>query len=387
MRLINTRTLKFREFSDKILPYAIFSHRWGDDEITFQDYKKGRNTESPGYKKVMKFVEKAAEDGFEWAWIDTCCVDKKSSEELSEAINSMFRWYQKADVCYAYLSDVHHTLDDTGSSTVLGFDNSEWFTRGWTLQELLAPADVKFLDCDWNTFGTKRAMAEKISAITGIHQEHLTELDLNYISVAEKMSWASERRTLRVEDTAYCLMGIFNINMPLLYGEGSRAFLRLQQEIVRVSDDMSIFAWDDVGSETLSMFARSPACFLDRGDIRLGVRSGPEADLSERLDTSYATTHKGLQIDAHLYKGSARNFKLPNYHGSLNGIRLLLLSCWKFETGIKYGSESFVCAVPIRDLYWKGTWSRVGKNVVFLDAETVLHDLERVQRETIYIHV
>ena len=226
-------------------------------------------------------------------WIDTCCIDKSSSAELSEAINSMFRWYRAAQVCYAYLSDVSENERDhydIGSA----FRESKWFTRGWTLQELLAPRTVIFYNCGWCETGNKRSLETLISAITGI--EHL--FGFEKASVAQKMSWASKRETLREEDMAYCLLGLFGVNMPPLYGEGGKAFLRLQNEIMKVSDDESIFAWvDDTMPNAIGgLLARSPAAFKDSWDIEKCYSLS-----SQNLVPPYLMTNKGLQITLCLY--------------------------------------------------------------------------------------
>jgi hypothetical protein len=166
--------------------------------------------------------------------ICSCCIDKTSTAELSEAINSMFLWYRKATTCYAYLSDVRELTE---------LAQSRWFTRGWTLQELLAPAVVRFYSEHWNFLGSKLELRRQLQKVTGILQEVLIGGELNAISVARRMSWAANRQTTRTEDLAYCMMGIFDINMPLLYGEGKRSFIRLQEEIMKISDDHSLFAW------------------------------------------------------------------------------------------------------------------------------------------------
>jgi hypothetical protein len=165
-----------------------------------------------------------------------CCIDKGSSAELSEAINSMFRWYERAVVCYVYLSDIH-------STEASDINTAKWFRRGWTLQELLAPATVRFYTASWNFIGTKLDLISTITSVTGIDADTLRGADLDHISIAKKMSWAATRETTRVEDGAYCLLGIFDVNMPLLYGEAERAFQRLQEEILKVSNDQSLFAW------------------------------------------------------------------------------------------------------------------------------------------------
>ncbi|KAH8650290.1 heterokaryon incompatibility protein-domain-containing protein [Tricladium varicosporioides] len=245
MRLLHAKERVLREFpSDSIPRYAILSHTWGEQEISLQDIKAGNAKELRGYEKVKMTCSFAWKRGFEYVWIDTCCIDKTSSAELSEALNSMYRWYQEAEVCYAYLADVSLSHVNTGTNaTNREFQASKWFTRGWTLQELLTLERVIFLNKDWYEIGTKSGLQSIISQITRIPGNFLLGEDLNYASIAQRMSWVSGRRTTRKEDLAYSLMGIFGIYIPMLYGEGGRAFLRLQEEIMKILDDYSIFAW------------------------------------------------------------------------------------------------------------------------------------------------
>ncbi len=215
-----------------------------------------------GYSKIRGCCAQAATDGYDYAWIDSCCIDNTSSSELSEAINSMFNWYRKSEVCYAYLRDV--PVGGVGEDHVREgshFRASEWFTRGWTLQELLAPRFVVFFDRDWEDIGTRNSLWRLVCAITGVQNTDSFER----ASVAQKMSWASRRRTTRTEDQAYCLMGLFDVNMPPLYEEGSKAFDRLQLEILKGSDDESIFAWTRHWGE--GMLAQSPTAFSDCGNV------------------------------------------------------------------------------------------------------------------------
>ncbi|KAK2608367.1 hypothetical protein QQS21_003052 [Conoideocrella luteorostrata] len=263
---------------DHIPEYAILSHRWGRYELTLKDVQD-RIWEKEWFceyehllgslNKVQQCCLRAQADTYEYVWIDTCCIDKTSSAELSEAINSMFLWYQNAGKCYAYLNDVPSKAT---------FENSEWFSRGWTLQELLAPSEVYFVDQDWRDLGTKGELRQDISRCTRIPVNILAGADLESASVAQKMSWASHRRTRRVEDRAYCLMGIFGINMPLLYGEGERAFIRLQEEIMRVLDDHSLFAWKSSDNRG-GFLATSPDAFVNSQNIvplkAFGIHSGP----------------------------------------------------------------------------------------------------------------
>lgn len=198
-----------------------------------------------------------------------CCIDKTSSAELSEAINSMFRWYQNAAVCYAFLSDVPCDVDTSAEGSL--FARSRWFTRGWTLQELIAPAALTFFSKDWHSLGTKSQLYSALSSITGIEKPFLTSDNLELASTAKKMSWAASRKTSRVEDIAYSLLGIFDINMPLIYGEGKKAFKRLQEELLKTRpDDHTIFAWGTIVS-TPSIRIADLNQYLDRDPVQ---RSG-----------------------------------------------------------------------------------------------------------------
>ena len=180
----------------------------------------------------------AREQGLSYAWIDTCCIDKSSSAELTEAINSMFNWYKESAICFAFLSDLPAL-----KSKVLENELRlcRWFTRGWTLQELIAPKSVEFYDQGWQRRGTKQSLQQELSAITGIDLEILEDSNLlSTIPVARRMSWASRRKTSRVEDRAYSLLGLFDVNVPLIYGEGPKAFIRLQEEIMKQNNDLSL---------------------------------------------------------------------------------------------------------------------------------------------------
>ena len=207
--------------------------------MSFRD-KSDRSCKSKkGYRKIEMTCQFAAQKGINYAWVDTCCIDKSSSAELTEAINSMYRWYQRSQTCFAYLSDL-----PASAFLDAALPSCRWFTRGWTLQELIAPVDIYFFDRDWNNRGSKRDLVGALSRITGIKAAILCHAQpLSSMAVAQKMSWAANRKTTRMEDTAYCLLGIFDVNMPLLYGEEEKAFRRLQEEVIRSTPDLSIFAW------------------------------------------------------------------------------------------------------------------------------------------------
>ena len=215
-------------------PYAILSHRWEEEEVSFQDMQNPiLASKKKGFTKIRNACEKGLKHEFTHIWIDTCCINKDSSAELSEAINCMYRWYEASVICFAFLSDVN---------TTARMESSIWFTRGWTLQELIAPREVVFFDHEWNSLGSKEYLYEDLSRWTSIDRDILRGQPLSRYSVAQRMSWASKRVTTRLEDQAYYLLGIFGVNMPMLYGEREKAFLRLQEEIIKQSDDHTIFA-------------------------------------------------------------------------------------------------------------------------------------------------
>jgi hypothetical protein len=245
---------------DKIPPYAILSHTWGrgeDDEVTFKDLISGTGDNKRGFQKLRFCGNQAKADNLHYFWVDTCCIDKSNSTELQTAINSMFRWYQNAARCYVYQSDVSvHTQDgQPHMGWESAFRNSRWFTRGWTLQELLAPKIVEFYSRDLIRLGDKRSLEQQIHAITGIAVEALQGRHLDNFSVDERLQWREMRQTTEEEDKAYCLLGIFNVTMPLVYGEGHiKAMKRLLREIEESSQTRS----QSLG-EILVMYAVSNA--------------------------------------------------------------------------------------------------------------------------------
>ncbi|KAH9942130.1 HET-domain-containing protein [Epithele typhae] len=283
----------FRVPEDVPNAYAILSHVWSTDtndrEMTFQELEKhlkscaqsgvsSRDTlRSAKLKGVLAFAE---QDGYEWLWADMCCIDKTSSAELSEAINSMYDYYAKSDVCYAYLDDVPQDARSTDRRAAIPFgltlttSCSRWFDRGWTLQELLAPATVIFLAHDFTLLGDRVGLALAIEKRTRIRRPILyMEEDVKTASVAQRMSWAADRETTRTEDRAYSLMGIFGIHMTPIYGEGEIAFTRLQEEILRTTIDMSLFAWGSAYEEPIQLNVGTSLTDLDTDIVDATSRS------------------------------------------------------------------------------------------------------------------
>jgi hypothetical protein len=259
MRLLNVRTRQLEEFiGDRIPAYAILSHTWGEEEVSLQDLKRNDHVRMLGYRKIDGCCLRAIKNGYGYVWIDTCCIDKTSSTELSEAINSMFEWYQNSGICFVFLADV--TAEEDPFSEDSSFRKSRWFTRGWTLQELMAPRHIQFADKSWNSICVddyfnpatqsailnshdNRSLIRLLHEITRIDLKSLINFNPQYVSIAQRLSWAAKRRTTREEDIAYCLLGLLGVNMPLLYGEGPKAFLRLQKQIISESNDLSLLTW------------------------------------------------------------------------------------------------------------------------------------------------
>ena len=276
MRLLNTQSL---ELSPPYVPsevpdYAILSHRWNTEEVTFADvinapisqFQSQTRTKN-GFAKVQGACELALKDGYTWIWIDSCCIDKSSSAELQEAINSMWRYYAESNVCYVYLADVPDAEAGWGSM----FAESEWFTRGWTLQELIAPVCVEFYARDWAAIGTKFERYEQIADITAIDPSVLVrQEDFDLFSTAERLSWAAHRNVTREEDEAYSLLGLFDVNIPLLYGEGrQKAFVRLQEAVYNSTADHSIFLFrHSLWRDSQPLLADSPTRFCNRTECR-----------------------------------------------------------------------------------------------------------------------
>jgi hypothetical protein len=242
MRLLHYNTdggFSLAEFFEGDIPkkYAILSHRWGAEEVTFKDLTDGTSKGKAGHGKIEFCGEQARRDGLQYFWVDTCCIDKSNAVELQEAINSMFRWYRDATRCYVYLSNVsirkRKASDMSAECTwESAFRASKWFTRGWTLQELIAPASVDFFSKEGELLGNKASLERYICEVTGIPARVLRGSPLSDFSVDERLSWAARRETFRQEDQAYSLLGIFGIYLPLIYGEGKEhAFRRLTKEI------------------------------------------------------------------------------------------------------------------------------------------------------------
>ncbi|KAF9220845.1 hypothetical protein BS17DRAFT_738923, partial [Gyrodon lividus] len=227
----------------------MLSHRWGRLEPTYQNVRSCGVSElqpSPGTTKLQKFCLLAREKGFLWGWSDTCCIDKSSTAELQESIVSMFTWYRNSALTLVYLSDVVHDSEEN-------LRRSVWFTRGWTLQELLAPKSIQFFKANWSPLSTcgrshynSKGCPECVALlanITGIQENYITWFEPGAKDVKERMSWAARRRTTKPEDISYCLLGIFDVQMPVMYGERDKAFVRLQEAIIKKTSDPSLFDW------------------------------------------------------------------------------------------------------------------------------------------------
>ncbi|KAF7518909.1 hypothetical protein G7054_g13271 [Neopestalotiopsis clavispora] len=304
----------------KACEYAILSHRWGKprDEVTFEDMLTGPHIfrHKVGYAKLERCCRQAHQDGHKRVWSDTCCINKSSSAELSEAIISMYSYYENSQVCYAYLDDVGKRAEPRMKGgrvrdNPISVSESAWFKRGWTLQELIAPDTVKFFDSSWKLLGKKTdvQISKEIEKASGIGSSILEDPKLiRAVSIANRMSWAAQRKTARIEDRAYSLMGIFGVYMSPIYGEGHNAFIRLQEEIMRTSHDHTLFAWTfpppgeiwqrNTFENVSTMLALSPDQFEQSSEfIHRPYNSFSNKFDPERARLDYTTTNAGLSIN------------------------------------------------------------------------------------------
>lgn len=289
---------------DDIPPYAILSHTWGKDEeeVTFHEVGSKPSETKAGHAKIELCGRQAERDGWQHFWVDTCCIDKANHTELSKAITSMYRWYQNAQICYVYLADVLSEPGDSGHQSdrcwKSSFRKSRWFTRGWTLQELLAPKELMFYSRNWERLGTKSELKELLLEITNIPTLALDGQPLSQFPIIERMRWSQGRKTKVKEDQAYCLLGIFDVYMYLNYGEGDNAFRRLQKEIdLQPGGEDTVHSYDrlsNVRNEIRSLglcLASAPIIQLD--DL---VGRGAEMDAIHNVFQSDRTTSEQRRV-------------------------------------------------------------------------------------------
>ncbi|KAI0145226.1 hypothetical protein GGR57DRAFT_307176 [Xylariaceae sp. FL1272] len=383
MRLINTSTFHICTDSHSLFVdrgYAILSHRWTGAEIEYQDFprhiaelRSNRDSTLPllpiELNKIRDACRIARRKNIQWMWIDTCCIDKSNAVEYNESINSMFRWYACARICITYLSDVKL---DTNNQGVDVFRSSEhknypapsvWFSRGWTLQELLAPVAMEFYDTNWELLGTRKNLAPALEEITRIKRDYFTGIsDFQKASIAAKMSWMAGRVTAKPEDIAYSMLGLLGINMVPSYGEGAeRAFLRLQYALLSASTDETLFAWKmpaegpgkpaqrpkvygeyQLARGEWGLLAASPEWFRDSGKI---ANRGPRGLIVRRQFGGFAVVQQGIMVpysqSSHIEQRNARHFvlSLPVFCTIVGIIPLLIYT--------KYFSRKPVMRFPL----------------------------------------
>lgn len=347
MWLIHTSSYKRQEFSDPPA-YAIFSHRWLPshlgEELSFQEFSLEaiQTAASLAATKIRDACQIANGKGILWMWFDTCCIDKTNGQAYATAINSMYVWYARARTCIAYLEDVEDhpkptTRHARGGLRTNEITKSNWFTRGWTLQELLAPLTLEFYDYSWKPIGTKQRLAAELQRPTRIDIRYLQDpRQLETASIAEKFSWMAGRTTSRVEDIAYSMVGLLGVTLTVELGEGVEAFFRLQQTLVSTSQDESIFAWKTpkggrlacfntvFNDSTWGLLAPSPDCFSHDDIIRYdATRSVP------RLGGGYRSTNQGVVFNVTMKSGSATS----NWAGLPRSKVKFPLNAWVVKNG------------------------------------------------------
>lgn len=398
MRLLNIHERKFEIKEGPALDVAIkncaiISHRWGNNETKFHDLeeilqpRKSSNgailkfddpegyefgEEEEGLLKIAEARKKAREYGFRgddggqaqetlgYIWMDTCCIDKTDGIETERAINSMFRWYRDAKVCFVYLSDVakntceyqKEQVDKLGNITRRRrdcFEKSEWFLRGWTLQELLAPKAMCFFDYQWRFIGTKKTLSTEIQNAAKIEAKYLNG-DFSDACTAVRMSWLSRRNTTLKDDMAYCMVGVFGVHMYIKYGEDEDAFLRLEEELIKQkAADESIFAWKHERVESCGLLAPWPTCFSESGGLTI---------LSQkyRQRKPYTVTGGGIEFHApNVLPDNGNGQEWMTITAALRRNYELKLNCWEVGHGRKN-------TVTLHLQKLKGEWRRVDCN-------------------------
>ena len=320
-RIVREETLE--RLTDRLSGWITLIHKLARSIRSRRTFLYG-NRISP---KVRDACFIALAQGYKYIWIDSCCIDKTSSAELSEAINSMYFWYCEAAVCYAFLADV--PFDDNPRAAGSKFRTSRWFTRAWTLQELIGPQVVLFLSTDWRIFGSKSSLAVVVEEVTRIERAVLRQQKaIEDVSVARRMSWAARRVSTRVEDRAYSLLGIFNINMPTLYGEGGHAFVRLQQEILKRIPDQSLFAWGRSMFHPLQPPPSSDSAQPEPDIRRFSCESelGPATSLLAHAPDQFFESEsiQHVPYDEFLHSLGLSDLTLPIYDESSYGVRTQL---------------------------------------------------------------
>lgn len=358
MRLLDTETYELRDHAGYPVKYAILSHRWYSEEITFNTLDpvrlRDKTVFTPQLNKIRGACDQARDDGWKWIWIDSYCIDKTSSEEVARSIRSMFQWYRKAETCYTYLTDVSKSAKSRNVLESAPGNPSEWFERGWTLQELLAPRKMTFFDTSWNEIGDKLELAPAIERITGISARYLRDIeDFRTASVATRLSWQASRKTTQIEDMAYSLFGILDVALTPMYGEGREAFMRLQRELVDTRPDESLFAWTaPTGSlpshgrssswspDEWGLLAPSPDCFRDSRDVVIGnpFRNRPPGSIAvTREGVRFPMTFRELQSTTRMV--APLHFVLPFSPVLIDRIRhkhqkvfAISLNCWRRDS-------------------------------------------------------
>ncbi len=385
--------------------YSILSHRWAEEEITFQNFnqykdllhsmKSSGQVELPSgstalnvqvlmssiHKVVGACKQTRAATGNQltpanYIWIDTVCINKEDGDETRLAINSMFRWYAEADMCFVYLADV---IWYNPQDSINQFRASQWFRRGWTLQELIASRNIQFFDRDCRYMGSKTDLADIISAASEISPQHLLG-DFRTASLGQKMSWLARRETKYIEDRAYCMLGIFGVFLDPRYGQGDREFARLQIEIVKTWDkttpfDETLFAWTTDKVVSSGLFAPAPSCFENcsdvvfvpgftkgRGTIATGAFWESTAPVGISLDDSQQLTVQvpyshGLPKWVYLLTCGILAWctMLPkDAFEKTRGSRNVQLNCWR-----RLNDGSFQAAQVSMQKYPTGIWQRV----------------------------
>lgn len=355
MRLINTYTLQPCEFTVSLPPYATFSHVIDEIGAPFEDFAHiKRELCCDIFKILVRACVQARDAGFAWLWNYAACVDRNSCAAQSEAINSLAQIYRNCGRSIIYLGDLNSKLVED-EEVVERIAECRWMRNIWAIPQIIFSGAAYFYSSDWSLIGTKASLISHLSSIMGIDEPVLEDSNLlEEYSLARRMSWASEMTASRVEDFAYALVGLFDVSMSILYGDGQKAFLKLQEEIMRDTDDFSLMAWDKIDAQAYNgLFAHSPACFRR-------FRNGPTTPL--RVNGEVQIQCKGITIQT---------------------------SFWRTETGFFLPLESqdgSTCSIDL--VYWNGSFVRKGSQLYWDLPEPKNHEERKIcVRRDVTAHV
>lgn len=348
MLLLHTASLELCEFGSDAPPYGTFSARWEDDTLGHEDLPSPQTAhQRPAFQALQRACSECQNHGLQWLWNDAVCINRRSIDALSKTLNSLAEIYRKSRLCIVYL----HDLFDTEAShfdVERGLSSCSWIKHVWMLPQLIFSTVLQFYDAQWMHIGSKRQLSAELSRITAIEEGVLDGSEsLEDYPNCVKMSWAAGLSAEAIEDVAYSLLAVFNVNMTIRYGEGMESFLRLQEEILKNTDDYSLLAWQPIPNQSYrGLLAHSP---LEYSHFKNKSKESPSLRGQLKIQSD------GLYIQAGL-GGRGNDLLLPFYtsDGPLTWVVLSLWdgvfvrNCTETMTDDAQVSNVFIRNIPVR---------------------------------------